>query len=55
MLKIAYTTQYLRDLELAKKHNLPKSELDEVVKQLSEEKQLATKHKDHTGSHSDLY
>jgi len=48
MLKISYTNQYLKDLELMKRRNLPKSELDEVVKLLSEEKPLLPKHKDHS-------
>ena len=47
MLKIAFTNQYLKDLELIKRRNLPKSELDEVVKLLSEEKPLLPKYKDH--------
>ena len=47
MLKISFTNQYLKDLELMKRRNLPKSELDEVVKLLSEEKPLLPKHKDH--------
>ena len=48
MLKISFTNQYLKDLELMKRRNLPKSELDEVVKLLSEEKPLLAKHKDHS-------
>jgi mRNA interferase YafQ len=47
MLKISLTNQYLKDLELMKRRNLPKSELDEVVKLLSEEQPLLTRHKDH--------
>jgi mRNA interferase YafQ len=47
MLKISFTNQYLKDLELMKRRNLPKSELDEVVKLLSEEKPLLPKHQDH--------
>ncbi|MDR1814130.1 MAG: type II toxin-antitoxin system YafQ family toxin [Tannerella sp.] len=47
MFKISYTKQYLKDLELMKKRGLPKSELDEVVKLLSEGKPLAAHHKDH--------
>jgi mRNA interferase YafQ len=47
MLNISFTNQYLRDLALMKRRNLPKSELDEVVKLLSEEKPLLPKHKDH--------
>ena len=47
MLKISFTNQYLKDLALMKRRNLPKSELDEVVKLLSEEKPLSSKHKDH--------
>ena len=47
MLKISFTHQYLKDLDLMKRRNLPKSELDEVVKLLSEEKPLLPKHKDH--------
>ena len=30
MLNISFTNQYLKDLELMKRRNLPKSELDEV-------------------------
>jgi len=47
MLKISFTNQYLRDLELMKRRNLPKPELDAVVKLLSEEKPLPKKYKDH--------
>jgi mRNA interferase YafQ len=47
MLKITYTNQFLKDLELAKKRNLPKPELDEVVRLLSEEKKLPQEYKDH--------
>jgi mRNA interferase YafQ len=47
MLKISFTKQYLKDLELMKRRHLPKSELDEVVKLLSEEQPLLPKHKDH--------
>ena len=47
MLKISFTNQYLKDLELIKRRNLPKSELDEVVKFLSEGQPLLPKHKDH--------
>jgi mRNA interferase YafQ len=47
MLDISFTNQYLKDLELMKRRNLPKSELDEVVKLLSEEKPLLPKHSDH--------
>ena len=47
MLKISFTNQYLKDLELMKRRNLPKSELDEVIKMLSEEQPLLPKHKDH--------
>ncbi|MCL2097856.1 MAG: type II toxin-antitoxin system YafQ family toxin [Bacteroidales bacterium] len=47
MLKIAFTNQYLKDLELMKRRNLPKAELDEVVKLLSNEQPLLPKHKDH--------
>jgi mRNA-degrading endonuclease YafQ of YafQ-DinJ toxin-antitoxin module len=32
MLKISFTNQYLKDLEMIKRRHLPKSELDEVVK-----------------------
>ena len=48
MLKISFTNQYLKDLELMKRRNLPKSELDAVVKLLSEEKLLPRKYKDHS-------
>ena len=47
MLKISFTNQYLKDLDLMKRRNFPKSELDEVVKLLSEQKPLQAKHKDH--------
>ena len=47
MLNISFTRQYLKDLELMKRRNLPKSELDGVVKLLSEEQPLLSKHKDH--------
>jgi mRNA interferase YafQ len=48
MLKVQYTNQYLKDLELMKRRNLPKSELDEVVRLLSNEEPLLPKHKDHS-------
>ena len=47
MLNISFTNQYLKDLALMKRRNLPKSELDEIVKLLSEEKPLLPKHNDH--------
>jgi mRNA interferase YafQ len=47
MLKISFTNQYLKDLELMKRRKLPKLELDEIIKLLSEEKPLLPKHKDH--------
>ena len=47
MLKISFTNQYLKDLELMKRRNLPKSELDAIVKLLSEQKPLPPKNKDH--------
>ena len=45
MLKIAFTNQYLRDLELLKRRKFPKSELDEVIKLLLEEQTLPPKYK----------
>jgi len=48
MLKISYTNQFLRDLELMKRRNLPKAELDKIVKMLSEDIPLPPKHKDHS-------
>ncbi len=47
MLKISFTNQYLKDLELMKRRNLPKSELDAIVKLLSEQEPLPLKYKDH--------
>ena len=47
MLNISFTNQYLKDLDLMKRRNLPKSELDVVVKLLVEEKPLPPKYKDH--------
>jgi len=47
MLKISFANQYLKDLEVMQRRNLPKSELDGVIKLLSEEKPLLPKHKDH--------
>jgi mRNA interferase YafQ len=47
MLKLSFTNQYLKDLELMKRRKLPKSELDDVVKLLIEQKPLLPKHKDH--------
>jgi len=47
MLNISFTNQYLKDLKLMKRRNLPKSELDEVIKLLSEEKPLPPKYNDH--------
>ena len=48
MLKISFTNQYLKDLALMKRRNLPKSELDAVVKLLSESQPLLPKYKDHS-------
>jgi mRNA interferase YafQ len=47
MLKIIFTKQYLKDLDLMRRRNLPKSELDEVVKLLSNELPLPAKYRDH--------
>ncbi len=47
MLNISFTNRYLKDLELMKRRNLPKSELDAVVKLLAEEQTLPKKYKDH--------
>ena len=47
MLKISFTNQFLKDLELMQRRNLPKTELDEVVRLLSKEQPLLPKHKDH--------
>ena len=47
MYKVSFTNQYLKDLELMKRRNLPKSELDIIVKLLVEGKPLLPKHKDH--------
>ena len=47
MLSISFTNQYLKDLELMKRRNLPKSELDEIVELLSQCQPLLPKHKDH--------
>jgi addiction module RelE/StbE family toxin len=57
MYKVSFTNQYLKDLELMKRRNLPKSELDNIVKLLVEGKPLLPKHKDHPlkGTHSDLF
>jgi len=57
MYKVSFTNQYLKDLELMKRRNLPKSELDIIVKLLVEGKPLLPKHKDHPlkGTHSDLF
>ncbi|NLJ83079.1 MAG: type II toxin-antitoxin system YafQ family toxin [Bacteroidales bacterium] len=48
MLSIVYTKQFDKDLARIKKRKLPKSELDTVVKLLSENKQLPQKYKDHS-------
>ncbi len=47
MLKIAYSGQYLKDLRLIERRNLPRRELDEVVRMLAERQVLAPKYKDH--------
>ena len=47
MLKISFTNQYLKDLELMKRRRLPKSELDEVIKLLSQAQPLPPKYHDH--------
>jgi mRNA interferase YafQ len=47
MLEIAYSGQYLKDLKLVERRNLPRRELDEVVRMLAEGQILASKYKDH--------
>jgi mRNA interferase YafQ len=46
MLKIEYTTQYSKDLKSIRKRNLPESELNNVIKILSENQTLV-KYRDH--------
>lgn len=48
MLKIAFTRQFLKDLKLAHRRNLPRAELDEVIRILSEGLSLAPKYRDHS-------
>ena len=47
MLNITFTNQYLKDLELIKRRNLPKVELDVVVEMLANEQPLPSKYRDH--------
>jgi mRNA interferase YafQ len=47
MLEISLSGQYLKDLRLVERRGLPRRELDEVVRLLSEEQVLAPKYKDH--------
>lgn len=58
MYRIEFTRQYLRDLRNARKRNLDEGKLNEVVRMLSEGKQLPQKLKNHPlvgpGSHGTL-
>lgn len=47
MYSLETTHQYLKDLKLARKRNLPEDELDTVIKILLEEKELPAKYRDH--------
>jgi len=55
MYSLETTNQYLKDLKLARKRNLPEDELDTVIKMLLEEKELPAKYHDHNlkGSYND--
>jgi len=48
MLNIYFTNKYLKDLELIKRRNLPKAELDIIVQMLANEQPLPEKYKDHS-------
>lgn len=47
MRTIVFSTQYKKDLKLARKRNLPENELNEVVFNLANDIPLATKYHDH--------
>jgi mRNA interferase YafQ len=47
MLDITYTPRFLKDMKRAKRRNLPENELYDVVRLLSEDKQLLPKYHDH--------
>ncbi|WP_302594257.1 type II toxin-antitoxin system YafQ family toxin [uncultured Megasphaera sp.] len=47
MLKVRYSTQFKKDFKRAKKRGLPLHELKAVIEQLTSEKSLAPKHRDH--------
>ena len=47
MRTIVFSTQYKKDLKLARKRNLPENELNEVVFNLANDIPLAAKYHDH--------
>lgn len=47
MRTIVFTTQYKKDLKLARKRNLPEEELNKVVFNLASDIPLADKYRDH--------
>lgn len=47
MRTIIISTQYKKDLKLARKRNLPEDELNQVVFNLANDIPLAAKHRDH--------
>ena len=47
MRTIIFSTQYKKDLKLARKRNLPEEELNQVVFNLASDSPLAAKYRDH--------
>ena len=47
MLKVKFTSRYVKDEKRLRKRELPMKLLDEVLQTLREEKPLAPKHRDH--------
>jgi mRNA interferase YafQ len=47
MLKLEFTTQFKKDLKLAKKRRKDTDKLDEIVEKLLNKKPLDAKHRDH--------
>lgn len=48
MYAIEFTKRYLKDLKLARKRNLPETQLNNIIKLLAEGKKLPEKYKDHS-------
>lgn len=48
MLQVEYTTQFKRDLKLAKKRRKNLASLQRIMQQIAEEKPLSARYRDHT-------